>query len=62
MVKIENECVGCPPEKGCIGSACKYMNVKRYYCDKCKDETDIFYFDDRELCIHCIEEELCKVD
>ena len=35
MVKIENECVDCPPDLGCIGSACKYKNVPRYYCDIC---------------------------
>jgi hypothetical protein len=61
MIVLENECVGCPPEMGCIGSSCKYKNVPHYYCDKCKDETDIYHFDDRELCIYCIEKELVKV-
>ena len=31
MIKYENECVGCPPERGCLGSSCPYMNVPRLY-------------------------------
>lgn len=30
MVTYENECVGCPPEKGCLGSTCPYRKVKHY--------------------------------
>ena len=40
MVRIEDECVGCPPEMGCIGDACPYRSVPRWYCDSCKQETD----------------------
>ena len=38
MIRFENECVGCPPERGCIGSACPYVNVPRCYCDDCGEE------------------------
>ena len=62
MIRFENECVGCPKEMGCIGDACPYMNVPHYYCDKCKEETDIYHFDDRHLCIDCIEKLLDKVN
>ena len=53
MVKYENECVGCPPELGCLGSACPNRNVPHLYCDKCGEEVDEFYED--ELCIDCVE-------
>lgn len=37
-VRTENQCVGCPPEMGCLGSACPNMNVKIYSCDYCGDD------------------------
>lgn len=43
MVKIENDCVGCPPEMGCLGSSCPYRDVPHYYCDDCGCEDDTFY-------------------
>ena len=55
MVQYENECVGCPPNMGCIGSACSYQNVLRYYCDTCKDEVDELYqYDGEQLCLNCL--------
>lgn len=54
MVDYANECVDCGLP--CIGSACPYRNVKRLYCDDCKDEYDELYeFDGEELCIDCIK-------
>ena len=40
MIRYENECVSCPPEMGCFGSACPNRNVPRIYCDKCGEEID----------------------
>lgn len=55
MIKYENECVGCPPEIGCLGSGCPYVNVKRLYCDDCKEETDTLYIiDNKEICAECL--------
>lgn len=62
MRKIENECIGCPPELGCLGSACRYSKVARYYCDKCGDETVLFEFEDKELCLFCISQILPVVE
>lgn len=62
MKKIENECVGCPPEIGCFGESCPNRNVPHYYCDKCKEETDLYYYDGQELCIDCIKEILERVE
>lgn len=62
MVEYENECVGCPPEMGCMGSSCPNRNVPHYYCDECGDETSLYYYDDKELCIDCIKKLLEKVE
>ena len=43
MIKYENECVGCPPEMGCLGDECSNRNVPHYYCDKCDK-----HFEDQE--------------
>ncbi len=43
MVTYENECVGCPPEMGCLGSACPNRNVKYLYCDKCGEDAEKLY-------------------
>ena len=58
MKKIENECVGCPPHMGCMGSGCPNRNVEHFYCDKCKDEETLYYYDGEELCINCIIKKL----
>jgi hypothetical protein len=60
MKIIENECVDCGLP--CIGNACPYRNVARFYCDECNEETEIYYFDGQELCIDCIEKKLQKVE
>lgn len=62
MIKIENDCVGCPPEMGCLGDSCPRMNVICYYCDKCGEEKEtLYHFDGEQLCIDCIEKRLEKV-
>ena len=57
MVKIEDHCVGCPPEIGCLGSACPYRNVEVHYCDYCGDELDdeIYIVDGEEVCEDCLK-------
>jgi hypothetical protein len=60
MKKIENHCVDCGLP--CWGNSCPHRNVEVFYCDKCKDETTLYYFEGRELCIHCIEESLEVVE
>lgn len=57
---IENECVGCPPEMGCLGSACPKRNVHRYYCDKCGQEyesNELYVVDGEDICSDCILDE-----
>lgn len=61
MIKIENDCVGCPPEMGCLGDGCPYRNVPYYYCDECGKNATLYHFDGEELCIDCIKKRLEEV-
>ena len=61
MIRIENDCVGCPPEMGCLGDGCPYRNVPYYYCDECGENETLYHFDGEELCIDCIKKRLEEV-
>ena len=62
MVKYENECICCPPEMGCLGSACRNRNVKHLYCDKCKADCEELYdVDGEELCMDCLLDSFEKI-
>lgn len=54
MLRIEDECVGCP--QGCIN--CGRRHVTRLYCDECETEvsepSDLRWFDGKQLCEKCI--------
>ena len=39
-IRCEDECVGCPPEMGCLGDRCPYMNVTHFSCDECNEDFD----------------------
>ena len=52
MMKIENDCVGCPIP--CID--CGRKRTPHYYCDKCGEETTLYKYDDKELCKDCLAE------
>lgn len=56
MVKIEDDCVCCGLP--CLGSSCPNKNVRHYYCDECGDETELYDFDGKELCLYCIKDKL----
>jgi hypothetical protein len=60
MVVTENECVDCGLP--CIGRACKYYSVTRYYCDECDSEETLYEFNGKELCIDCIAKHLPIVE
>ena len=62
MIKYENECVGCPPERGCLGSACPNRNVPHYYCDRCGEEVDSYFDIDGEMvCDDCAHDILIEM-
>ena len=63
MIKYENDCVGCPPEIGCLGSTCPYVNVPHCYCDNCQGEFDELYnYNGEQWCEDCILKDCGKVD
>lgn len=63
MTTFTNECVGCPPEMGCLGTSCPNRNVKHYICDKCMHEVEELYeFDGAEMCLECIEDSLVRIE
>ncbi len=63
MVKYEDECCGCAvPAYPCLGSTCPNRHVARHYCDDCGDETQLYEWDDKELCLDCIEKYLEKIN
>lgn len=59
MKTTSDECVDCG--LSCMGSRCPNKNVVRYYCDECGEEEILYKYDDRELCIKCIENSLERV-
>ena len=62
MIKYEDECVGCPPEMGCMGDTCKYRNVKHLYCDKCHtDCEELFDVYGHQLCEDCLLDNFNKI-
>lgn len=62
-IRYENECVGCPPDMGCLGSACPNRHVPVFICDKCKQEVDDLYdYDDKQICLDCIVKQLKKIE
>lgn len=40
MIEVRDECVGCPPEMGCLGNSCPYMNVEYRVCDTCSSDAE----------------------
>ena len=56
MTKYEDECVGCPPEMGCLGNSCPNRKVKHLYCDECHADCEELYLtdDNQELCLDCL--------
>lgn len=53
MIRIENDCVGCP--QGCI--SCGRKHIPHYYCDECEEEiseNDMYDDDGEMLCRECL--------
>lgn len=58
MIKYEEDCVGCPPEIGCLGSSCPNRNVPHTYCDRCGDEAQLYQFSGEQICKDCLSAEI----
>lgn len=62
-IRYENECVGCPPERGCLGDSCPNRRVAHYYCDKCDEEVPLdglYEADETDLCEECLKDKFRK--
>lgn len=54
MLVYEDECVGCPPELGCMGKSCPNLNVPHFHCDGCEDEAEEYYeYEGEYFCKDC---------
>lgn len=63
MQRIENHCVGCAKEMGCMGSAFPNRNVSVIYCDDCGEEIDKdnwYNVDGDDLCEDCLKDRFRK--
>ena len=59
MIRLEDECVDCPAEMGCMGKSCPNRNVQHLYCDSCGEEyKELYVLDGEELCSDCVLERL----
>ena len=63
MIRFENQCVGCPPEMGCMGMSCPNRHVAVLTCDDCGDYAeDLYYGDDgSQYCKYCLHKHVEKV-
>lgn len=61
MIQTENHCIGCPKDIGCIGTACRYVNVVVCYCDECGNDEAIYEINGQDFCANCVEEYLKNV-
>lgn len=62
-IRYENECVGCPPDMGCLGSAFPNRRVPHLYCDKCKNEVEnLRNYNGDQWCEECILKEFDEVE
>ena len=61
MIKYEDNCVGCPPEMGCLGSSCPNRNIEVHYCDICDSSNAEYEIDGEDICSDCIEDVLRQI-
>lgn len=59
MKEIRDECVGCPPEMGCLGIGCPYRNVEVTTCDQCGKDAS-YNIDGEDLCERCAADYLLE--
>lgn len=57
MRTFEDDCVGCPPEMGCLGSSCPRRRVLICTCDRCNESFDpeeLYVVGGEDLCEDCL--------
>ena len=58
-IKVD-DCVDC--DKPCLLHCPVRDDAYEYRCDKCGEDTQLYDFDGKELCLDCIEKLLDKVN
>lgn len=62
MINFIDECVGCPPEMGCLGITCPNRHIPVLVCDYCNEEPDELYLmDGEQLCSECLQKRFEKI-
>lgn len=59
MVRTESGCVDCGLP--CRYNACQHYKCNIYECDNCEKGSKLYWFNGKQLCIDCIEEQLEEV-
>lgn len=60
MIREEDQCVGCPPEIGCLGRVCPRRRVMVLICDRCGSGYRVeegIGKNGEDLCYDCLAEE-----
>lgn len=62
MRRIEDNCVGCPPEMGCLGRGCPKRHELVFCCDECGSDADLLYqYNGKDWCEECLLEQFPSV-
>lgn len=63
MKSVTNECVGCTSiGLYCLGISCPNRSVVRFYCDRCEEETKLYYYNGDEICKECLLKEFDVIE
>lgn len=55
MIYKTDDCVGCPPDWGCLGSSCPNRNVIHLECDHCHKEVNrLYWIGQEQWCAECV--------
>jgi hypothetical protein len=57
MIRYENDCVDCATDGYPCNPFCPRKRAKHCYCDVCGNEDKLYWFNDRQLCLFCLEDE-----
>lgn len=60
MIEVRDECVCCPPEMGCLGRSCPYIDVEVTICDRCREDA-VYNIDGEDFCETCAEKYLTEL-
>lgn len=66
MRTVEDECCSCATERyPCLGGSCPNRRVKRFFCDRCKEEfepEELYQYYGEEVCAECILKDFERIE